>query len=302
MSPSSDSHNAENPSNDPNLHDLIARFVRAFGLINQQVSNFQLSPEVRNALIAANELHKTVAPRVRRFHEVLEPYARAAVPYLRAAALAAAFYDRVRKIYETTGLLYHYTFPNELIVGENAVKDHMENAVLEHYRGNWRSVSSEIETNIDQYTIPKASREALKEGLHAHGIGLYQAVPRIVFPEIERVLVNSGYNFSSPEFVKDVKTLGSTLTLEEFPDAILGMPTWEKFVDHVYKTVKTPAQVAYHQGHPVPNRHAAIHGRVTYDTQVQSLNSIFLVDFMMRLLPAAGFLNPTKAAPGSTST
>ena len=269
------------------LRSLIEQSARSFGLISQQMSQFQLSPEVRRAISTYNQLNKSVARFQSQFNMALKPYAFSASRFIQAGIL----YTRVLDIYDSNGLLYHYTFPNELIVGKSAVKEEWGLAVLDFYREEWHHVASQIESKVDHYMIPQASRETLKEGLEAHGYGLYRAVPRIVFPEIERVLVDKGYKFSSFKLVKDIKDLGSDLTLGDFPDAILGMPTWEMFVDHVYKRVETPAEVAHHQGHSVPNRHAAIHGKVNYDTQVQSLNAIFLVDFMVRLLPAVGFLN-----------
>ena len=272
---------------DQQKDDLI-NALQSFGLLLRGASQWELGPEVRQALRTIDDYSRSLSATFQQINRAVERHAESIASYV--GVLEFTF--KVGEIRDTIGLLYNYTFPNELLVGNRGVGDSLCDTVLAYYRDSWDAVSSTMQVEINMLRLPTSTKESFREALDAHGRGLYRTVPRTVFPEIESVLIGNGYDFTTRKFTNDLKQLGSDLTLEQFPDAILGMPTWEKFVSHVYSPAETPAQVSNLDGHPVPNRHAAIHGVVDYHTQVQSLNALFLVDFMLRLLPNVNYLNP----------
>ena len=60
---------------------------------------------------------------------------------------------------------------------------------------------------------------------------------------------------------------------------------FERMADHLYKTVRTPENVAELVNDSVPNRHAALHGLVSYRTMKSSLNALIMTEFMYRIIP-----------------
>ena len=60
---------------------------------------------------------------------------------------------------------------------------------------------------------------------------------------------------------------------------------FERMADHLYKTVCTTENVAELVNDSVPNRHAALHGLVSYRTMKSSLNALIMTEFMFRIIP-----------------
>ena len=54
---------------------------------------------------------------------------------------------------------------------------------------------------------------------------------------------------------------------------------------HAYERVITADELARFERDPVPNRHAAMHGRVAYSTRKHSMNMLILTDYVFRILP-----------------
>jgi len=61
---------------------------------------------------------------------------------------------------------------------------------------------------------------------------------------------------------------------------VSGIRLYTKLADHLYKQVRTPDEVAAARLDPVPNRHAVLHGRVSYATLKSSLNMLIMADFI----------------------
>ncbi len=59
----------------------------------------------------------------------------------------------------------------------------------------------------------------------------------------------------------------------------------ERIREHAYEQVWTEDERERFEGDPVPNRHAAIHGRVAYSTHKHSMNMLILTDYVFRILP-----------------
>ena len=57
-----------------------------------------------------------------------------------------------------------------------------------------------------------------------------------------------------------------------------------KFVYGVFQRVGNEEDRERLKQNPVPNRHAAIHGFVTYDSSQNSLNAIFIADYVFRII------------------
>jgi hypothetical protein len=74
-----------------------------------------------------------------------------------------------------------------------------------------------------------------------------------------------------------------------------GYALYIKLEKHLYKTVRRPDEIAEAVADAVPNRHASLHGIVTYSTMQNSLNALIMTDFVFHLIGQIKMLS-TEAA------
>jgi hypothetical protein len=113
---------------------------------------------------------------------------------------------------------------------------------------------------------------------------------RLLFPEIERIaraeLLNG--RLGGIASLKKVRAAVGQLGLSELAPQD-GGPVFSQFgrmAHHLYETASTQERVAELANDPVPNRHAAVHGLVTYRTMQSSLNALIMTEFMYQAIPA----------------
>jgi len=110
----------------------------------------------------------------------------------------------------------------------------------------------------------------------------------VLFPEIERVLWVELHGSdwkknriaSQKEFIALVKTLPVGITLTD-PWAY---ELYKKLSDHIYVECNESNQKRFQS---IPNRHAAVHGRITYSGLKPSINTIIMADYIFALISAA---------------
>ena len=210
----------------------------------------------------------------------------------------SAHIERSKRI-EASGWLPHYTTPFATILDDMTAEE--ISAIIErHYRENWHEVEGAFLERLEASEIDDEAKATFKEALAGHRHGHYRSVPRTLFPEIERVAcvelyaglrkyrkedAGSGKSLelgitSLPDFAETVGELpvGHVLTTD------YGYALYIKLEKHLYKTVKHPNEIAAAVADAVPNRHASLHGIVTYSTMQNSLNALIMTDFIFHLI------------------
>jgi hypothetical protein len=191
-------------------------------------------------------------------------------------------------LFDRAGWLPHYTTPFFLV--EDDIDAAGLSALLDgYYRQNWTRVRGEFEARLVGLKVDEDAKATLSEALDAHGHGLYRATARLLFPEIERIaraeLLNG--RLGGIASLKEVREAVGQLGLSELgPQG--GGPVFAQFArmaHHLYETASTPERVAELASDPVPNRHAAMHGLVTYRTMQSSLNALIMTEFMYQVIP-----------------
>lgn len=200
---------------------------------------------------------------------------------------------------ESAGWLPHYTTPSDLILVDMSAEE--ISATIEHYyRENWREVESAFLQRQEQRELDDDAKAAFEEALACHRHGLYRSVPRTLFPEIERVACAKLYEGSREYHKKDTKNgkslkLGIT-SLPDFAERVAklpagnvltadyGIPLYSKLEKHLYQPVRLPEEIAVATADSVPNRHATLHGIVTYKTMQSSLNALIMADYIFHLI------------------
>lgn len=230
-------------------------------------------------------LQKAFEPMV-RIHELID---RMRVPALTAIQGLSPYVDMFRKLGQQiakakmlydSGWLPHYTIPLEYL---DEPTDDLKERIGIFYQENWVSVRKTIENRIAKFTLDDETKEVFAEALDGHERKMYRSVGRLIFPEIERI---SRQTFPDPQ--APYKGISSQLELRKAAGSMAGggyegLMHYEKLEDHLYKNINNDQDLDEVQKDAVPNRHATIHGYVVYNTPQNSLNALFMFEYILLL-------------------
>lgn len=199
--------------------------------------------------------------------------------------------DRERSISDLmmrAGWLPHNTTPFDQLNSEFTIQT-TGNVLHEYYSNNWPTVEEALSVSISGYSIDNEARTTFMEGLAAHRNGLYRVAARLLFPEIERIVrleLNLG-KVTTITSQRELREETGQLGLSEFPvQGIYGMKIYNKSIEHLYEPAKTSQQIETARNDAVPNRHATLHGLVSYTTMQSSLNMLIMTDFIFAAIDA----------------
>ena len=221
-----------------------------------------------------------------------------------AAPMLSEFkkWDVGSEVLGKAGWLPHYTMPYDDIADYGEDIKAVRIGLLNHYESKWKDVRSEIESRLSGYKIDAEAKATFREALDVHEAGLYRCVCRVLFPEIERVLRAELFNneIGKIGYKKFVNKLLDGKHIEDFVlDGLYDLSIFEhltkaitteeasgsdKLIYGLFQGVKSEADRDRLNKDPIPNRHAAIHGLVVYSSQQNSLNAIFMTDYVFRVV------------------
>jgi hypothetical protein len=245
---------------------------------------------------------------IKQAHEFIEnaksTYAPAIASFVEVIA-RIAIAQKKRQLLDESGWLPHATLPTSLIdqCGEDA--DQLSRSIAQYYAENWPKVRSELSCRISRFRVDEESKETFREALAAYDQKLYRSVCRLLMPEIERVArieLNDGTlgkvvgKDGKTTKIQDVlQKLAGELSLDDIePSSYLGMTLFIRLTEHLYAQVHTEEERKRMEADPVPNRHAAVHGLVSYRTAQNALNTIFMTDFIFQVVTAVRSLPETR--------
>lgn len=191
-------------------------------------------------------------------------------------------------MFEESGWLPHYTAPFILLESITDAES-LSKLIERHYINNWVGVKDKFKAHVAELNVDDEAKATFYEALDAHGHGLYRTTARTLFPEIERLArsnTGDGGNLTNIASLIDIRKAAGNLGLGELgpPE---GGPVLAHFVrmsHHLYEHVRTPEAVVSLTSDPVPNRHATVHGLVSYKTMQSSFNSLIMTEFMYRVI------------------
>ena len=152
----------------------------------------------------------------------------------------------------------------------------------EYYHSNWEEIHRHLKLRVGQGDFDEAAGDTMLVALLLHEREKYKQVPRILFPEIERLLrAASGVSGNIP--LKDLldkafnevslfELVGGTSS--EY-SLLGGLAKWSFLSEKERDNAKR---------HCMPNRHLTLHGEVAYSKFQDSVNMIFFADYVMRQL------------------
>ncbi len=198
-----------------------------------------------------------------------------------------------------SGWLPHPSTPIGLTDECGDDRELLRKRVGEFYRTGWPSVKERMLQSVDRYDVDAESKDAFREALSAHEAGMYRCVCRVLFPEIERLArieLHAGETQSSITSQRKLRAKAGELGMSELElGGFLGLMLYERLERHLYAQAETEDARRAFENDPVPNRHCALHGLVSYRTAQNSLNTLFMVDYIFQVIHAAKRARPLAA-------
>ena len=194
---------------------------------------------------------------------------------------------RRAQVLDEAGWLPHHSMPfgrMEDCAGEvRAVHE----LLCRHYEERWSDVCRDIEARLAEYDIDDEAKATFVEAMNAHEAGFYRSVCRVLMPEIERVSRVELYEgklkgISSLPLLRELAGQLPITAVE--PGGFLALNLFRRLSEHLYEDVWDEDSRRRFAEDPVPNRHAAVHGLVVYSSMQNSLNAIFMADFIFQAI------------------
>jgi hypothetical protein len=287
---------------DPNILKSVAPAAKEFTFLQPEIlKSIQNASIARPFLPPQWDLMIQNWMKISRDLETFQSLAKAASSFDLAPFLDVfkhpAKQGKKAQLVESTGWLPHYTTPFDLIDPERQSNETAAQALSDFYKNSWKTVEAQFIQSLSNYDIDEESKATFKEALIAHGHGLYRVASRLLFPEIERVASNEFYGGRRKVLSDDGKQLVGITSLPEIRRGAgelpageilayeFGMNLFKKMEAHLYEKVgDNEIEIAKFARDPVPNRHAALHGIVSYASAQNSLNALIMTDFMFHLI------------------
>lgn len=254
-----------------------------------------------NLLSAFAELRKRLIDQTPQFQESLTKLAAVinnsfktiqfAIPAISEVFSKIAEQEKYSKLLADTGWLPHAVIPFEKVEFELKAGRDVSVFMSDLMADDWPRISREFETRVSAYNIDPDAKAAFSESLIVHGIGGFRSVPRLLFPEFERLGADEFHNGQHQKIasLRELRKAFRCLPAGAIFQFENGYSIWRKIEQHVYERCESAEQIKAAKSDPVPNRHACLHGIVTYDSMKSSYNSIVLADLFFHLIDRLKF-------------
>ena len=208
------------------------------------------------------------------------------------------------------GWVPNRTTPFDLITecGEDDTK--LQKLLLAYYTDNWPEVRMCLESHMSSFDVDDEAKATFREALDAHEHGLYRCVSGLLFPQFERVFREALFEGKAGQkqyhdFVKELTGEDGNPKLADVLFAgIQDMVLFKYLTEDVRFTGALDDQsrcaapkyepglavgvneenVEQARHSPIPTRHAVAHGLVVYSSQQNSLNAIFIADYVFSIV------------------
>lgn len=212
-------------------------------------------------------------------------------------AQMAPFQDVLREIgkqsgkiasIEAAGWLPHNSTPFDLVALTQTPHD-VDRVLTDFYRDRWDEIEDALRVRVRNLAVDDETKATFGEALVAHRLGLFRVNARLLFPEIERsVRTELSWGLTTP--ITSQKELREAVAhldpMQMRTPGWYGLRLYRKLTDHLYGHLKTPADLAAAKLDPVPNRHATVHGLISYSDARSSMNMLIMADFVFTAISA----------------
>lgn len=262
-------------TNPPDLGAISLAETDAFRLAGERLSEQlaslgRVSEGIRNWF--NNDLktfRDTISDVIRRWQPAFEDIAR---------------YNSAKKTLKVKGILPHRSTPWALF--DSSKPNEFPPVVLGYYASEWQVAERVFLEDVDTYQISFEAKSAFVDAVKCHSARLFRSSVLTLLPAAEAEFrrafgVALGQNGASLDELRMVaRKVPAGIILGHFAPLDL----FKILQEHIYEPVKTSDALERFACDPVPNRHAAIHGLIIYDTELNSLNTLIMADYIFYLI------------------
>lgn len=188
---------------------------------------------------------------------------------------------------EEAGWLPHKTFLF-ILDDESLGAEQLSDTIEDFWRSNWNVIEAAFSTRIAAFAVDEEAKLTFREALSAHQQGHYRAVCRMLFPEFERI---ARYELHGGELkgltsLRKFRNLAGNLGIDS-ANALGGLSIVRMFnvlFEHLYTRVETEEELNAIRDDAVPNRHACLHGIISYNSAKNSANMLIMADFIYEIV------------------
>lgn len=247
-----------------------------------KIGELELPRGLRELNNAIADIGAQMAAYTRGLHEAFAPLQEVFARLAKNGAQARAV--------EQAGWLPHATTPFDKVPLDASPAEASE-ILMNHYRQHWELAEQNFMSGVEARSVDAEAKATFAEALAAHRHGLYRLVPRTLFPEIERVARARLYD-GALDGITSLPSFSDTVGKLPAGDVLAfayGMELFKKIRKHLYLKIGKNADVlAQCETDPVPNRHATVHGLISYSSAQNSLNMLVMADFLFHLIGVLG--------------
>ena len=190
-------------------------------------------------------------------------------------------YQTFVKSVNETGWLPYYSVPIHYVEECDGNIDLLENRLSNYYTTHWDEIRRDIESRLESYHVSEETRETFREALSVHEGKNYRCVSAALFSVIDNELRvhfcgDLTARITYPAIIEKLNY--HALQGDLIARQVNVWFVFDRLVNHVYKTVNDGNRKEYEQDF-TPNRHAAVHGLVSYSTHKHSMNMIIMAGF-----------------------
>jgi hypothetical protein len=281
----SEPYKIEMPAWHRDLDAMLDRYRASVRVTDDALRSWQASMEpiqakARQWQDSMRAVQEAASALVRQFEVNLAPLVTGLEPFFEQHRLC----ERV----EEAGWLPHRITPFEIVQAADSIAA-IDEAMHRHYRDGWPQVAADLTAGLAALDIDDEAKSTFGEALAAHDAGLYRCAPRLLYPEIERVarIEIHGGAFDKMASQHRLKILVSELSPADLASTgVPGMRFYRVLTQHLYAHMKDDTARELATANAVPNRHAALHGIVSYVSEKSSLNAILAADYLFQAIAA----------------
>ena len=242
---------------------------------------------VRTPRLEVDGLDSAVRQIVQNQVRIARAVARLHLGSVATAARRLARHAQRARALDKSGWLPHYSMPFDRMEECAGDADAIHKLLCRHYGERWSDVHQDIEARLAEYDIDEEAKATFVEALDAHEAGFYRNVCRVLLPEIERVSrlelhADRLDRITSQPLLHELTARLPIPAVE--PSGFLALNLYRRISEHLYEHVDDENSRQRLANDPAPNRHAAVHGLVAYSAMQNSLNTVFMADFIFQAI------------------
>ncbi len=280
-----ESLNENDAPNADTLHSLECQFVEAMKPLSLLARQFE--KEIKPLKLFSQRIYKqlesfrTISFQIAEKRETLQSALSPCVAEITTLGTIWRMHDRA---YETGWILCpdvsDFDGYQNILKKSGEDDETLDRCISEFYSVNWPRIGSYLRSEFSTYSLDELSKSAFCTALTLHGADKYDLVPRILFPEIERVIriklfENSQGKIGSKAMIEN---FGKKYSWREVTtrSPITHHILFGELIRWVFADCKTRGAI---ETHCVPNRHEVIHGLDITLTFKDSVNMLHLFVF-----------------------